>query len=202
MYAMQYELNLPADYDMGVIRKRVADFGTMFDDRTGLGFKAFLIRERGRDGSPVNQYAPFYLWQETGAMAHFLAGGGGFQAIVRDFGRPSVQHWTAVAGARGPSRATPPRAAARRITAIPEDADSTGMGLASRIERESTALAALAQRDGVHTAVLGVDPRHWQLVRFVLWRDAIPRDEDATERYEVLHLSVPDPTRPQNGLLW
>jgi len=27
MYAKQYEITLPADYDMRIIRKRVADFG-------------------------------------------------------------------------------------------------------------------------------------------------------------------------------
>ncbi|GGY97463.1 hypothetical protein [Streptomyces poonensis] len=73
-----------------------------------------VIRERGIDGSPVNQYAPFicgttpvYLWNDTGlpvnytglpvnytglpvnytgAMVHFLVGGGGFQNSIRDFG--------------------------------------------------------------------------------------------------------------------
>jgi hypothetical protein len=34
-------------------------------------------------------------------MAHFLVGGGGFQNIVRDFGRPVVRHWTGVAAVTG-----------------------------------------------------------------------------------------------------
>lgn len=43
----------------------------------------------------------------------------------------------------------------------------------------------------MHTAALAFDPYAWQVVRFVLWADAVAPDEDATERYEVLHLSAP-----------
>jgi Domain of unknown function (DUF4865) len=42
MNAMQYEISLPADYDMGIIRDRVATRGATFDDYPGLGLKAFL----------------------------------------------------------------------------------------------------------------------------------------------------------------
>ncbi|MEV8632977.1 DUF4865 family protein [Streptosporangium sp. NPDC051023] len=191
MYASQYEITLPADYDMRIIRKRVADFGHMLDDRAGLGLKAYTIRERGVDGSPVNQYSPFYLWHETGAMARFLVGGGGFQGIIRDFGRPAAHHWTGVAAVAGPARAAAPRAASRRLTPLPADPDTTGLGLTTRIGEEVEELHALARHGGVHTAALAVDPYHWRLLRFVLWQDAVPREEETTERYEVLHLSAP-----------
>jgi hypothetical protein len=46
MIAMQYQINLPADYDMGIIRTRVARTGHLLDHYPGLGVKAFLIRER------------------------------------------------------------------------------------------------------------------------------------------------------------
>lgn len=113
MYAMQYEITLPADYDMKVIRDRVATRGHLMDAYEGLGLKAFLIRERGLDGSPVNQYAPFYLWDDTGGMNRFLWGGGGFGGIVEDFGRPAVDHWTGVAFGFGAARDAPPRGASR-----------------------------------------------------------------------------------------
>ncbi len=199
---MQYELTLPADYDMDVIRKRVAVGGHVLDDRAGLGLKAYLLRERGVDGSPVNQYAPFYLWNDTGAMTHFLLGGGGFQNIVRDFGRPLVRHWTGVACHAGRARTEVPRAASRLVAPVPvdPDADGSGLGLAAWAEREAAALRELAARDDVHTAALAVDPHHWQAVRFVLWRDAVPaaaeRAEttdipETAERYQVQHLSAP-----------
>ncbi|MFI1994463.1 DUF4865 family protein [Actinoplanes sp. NPDC020271] len=180
MYASQYEITLPADYDMGIIRKRVSVGGHALDDRPGLGLKAYLIRERGVNGSPVNQYAPFYLWNDTAAMAHFLVGGGGFQNIVRDFGRPAVRHWTGVASLAGPGREVAPLAASRRLTPVGTDLD-----------QELSQLRDIARLDGVHTAALAVDPDRWELLRFVLWAGTAAADHDATERYEVLHLSSP-----------
>ncbi|GGR54111.1 DUF4865 family protein [Streptomyces roseolus] len=193
MYALQYEITLPRDYDMEIIRKRVAAGGHLLDDRAGLGLKAYVIRERGIDGSPVNQYAPFYLWNDTGAMAHFLVGGGGFQNIVRDFGLPVARHWTGLACHAGPARAAPPRAASRRVTSLlpVADPDGTGLGLSTLIERESERLRRLGTHEGVHTAALAVDPHHWELLRFVVWADSSAPDEEATERYRVLHLSTP-----------
>ncbi|MEV0027174.1 DUF4865 family protein [Streptomyces atroolivaceus] len=193
MYAKQYEITLPADYDMQVIRTRVADGGHVLDDRAGLGLKAYVIRERGVDGSPVNEYAPFYLWNDTGAMAHFLVGGGGFQNIIRDFGRPAARHWTGIACHAGRARATSPRTASRRLTPIPagSDPDGTGLGLTALIGREVEELRRIAHRKDVHTVALGLDPHDWQLMRFVLWADGADPEEEATERYEVLHLSAP-----------
>lgn len=202
MYAMQYEITLPADYDMAVIRKRVAAAGPVLDDRAGLGLKAYLIRERGAD-SPVNQYAPFYLWNDPGAMAHFLVGRGGFENIIRSFGRPAARHWTGIAVLAGPGRDTVPAAASRRLTGLPADADphDTGLGLAERIDREISQLADIAARDSVHTAALAIDPSTWRLVRFVLGReDAL--DEEATERYEVLHVSSPGLADLPHGRTW
>ncbi|PSJ25272.1 DUF4865 domain-containing protein [Streptosporangium nondiastaticum] len=189
MYAKQYEITLPADYDMGIIRERVAARGHILDDRAGLALKAYVIRERGVNGSPVNQYAPFYLWNDTAAMSHFLVGGGGFEGIVQAFGRPVVRHWTGIAAEAGPARGALPRAASRRLTPLPAE------GLTEAVAAETAALRELAARDGVHTAALAVDPHHWQLLRFVLWAEAVPPGEDATERYEVLHLSAPEPAR-------
>jgi hypothetical protein len=202
LYASQYEITLPADYDMQIIRKRVADFGSLLDDRAGLGLKAYAIRERGVDGSPVNQYAPFYLWNDVGGMGNFLFGGGGFQGIIRDFGRPAAHHWTGVACFAGPARDEAPRAASRRLTPIPVDSETTGLGMSVRIEEEIEALEALAERDSVHTAALAIDPQQWQLLRFVLWQDGVPAGEGATERYEVLHLSAPELSGLPTGRHW
>ncbi|MFD0205056.1 MULTISPECIES: DUF4865 family protein [Saccharothrix] len=201
MYAKQYEITLPADYDMTTIRERVAAGGHALDDRAGLGLKAYVIRERGIGGSPVNQYAPFYLWHDTGAMAHFLVGGGGFQNIIRDFGRPTARHWTGIACHAGPARATTPKAASRLLTPIPADT-ADGSGLAEWIGREAGTARALADRDDVHTVALAFDPHHWQLMRFVLWHNAVAPGEPATERYEVLHLSAPGLAALPAGRAW
>ncbi|GAB2999613.1 DUF4865 family protein [Amycolatopsis acidiphila] len=182
MYAMQYHLTLPADHDMGIIRRRVETRGHRTDDFPGLGLKAYLIRERG-EGSPVNQYAPFYLWHDVGGMSRFLVGGGGFQGIVDDFGRPPVWHWTGIAIERG--RGEVPRSATRETTALLEDVDAA-------VE----ALHELARDERVHTAALAFDPTGWQLVRFVLWTDEAPG------RYQVLHVSAPSLREIPQGRHW
>jgi hypothetical protein len=51
MIIKQYEIALPADYEMRIIRDRVATRGSSFDEFPGLGVKVFLIRERGRHGA-------------------------------------------------------------------------------------------------------------------------------------------------------
>ncbi|MGW4566034.1 DUF4865 family protein, partial [Streptomyces sp. NPDC004561] len=43
MHALQYELTLPADYDMDIVRTRVARVGHLLDDWDGLGLKAWVL---------------------------------------------------------------------------------------------------------------------------------------------------------------
>ncbi|MFI7100655.1 DUF4865 family protein [Streptomyces sp. NPDC050161] len=194
MHAMQYEITLPADYDMEIIRERVRSRGHLLDDFDGLGLKAYGIRERGTDGSPVNAYAPFYLWADPQAMNRFLTGDG-FRGVIRDFGRPVVQHWQGLFHRAGPARATPPLAFSRRTTPLPADADP-----ATAIAGALAGHEELAGTDGVHTTALALDPRHWELVHFTLWADAAPQTVGA--RYQVLHLSAPGIGRLATGRQW
>ncbi|MBO1420407.1 DUF4865 family protein, partial [Streptomyces sp. FH025] len=193
MHAMQYEITLPADYDPGIIRKRVAERGHLLDTHPGLGLKAYLVRERGQDGSPVNQYAPFYLWRTAEGMNAFLWGPG-FRGLSADFGRPAVRHWLGAglsrgAGAQGvrtddartgDTRAEPPTTATRETVRLPEGTDP-----AEAVER---ALAELPTHPDLHTAAVAVDPSRWELLRFALWHGPAPEDVPGT-RYRVLHLS-------------
>ncbi|MFE7526866.1 DUF4865 family protein [Kitasatospora sp. NPDC057542] len=200
MHAMQYEITLPADYDMGVIRKRVADKGHLLDAYPGLGLKAYLVRERGRHGSPVNQYAPFYLWRTAEGMNGFLWGPG-FRGLSADFGRPAVRHWLGAGLAHGASAASapagetagPPTTATRETVRLPEAADP-----AEAVER---ALADLPARPALHTAAVAVDPSRWELLRFALWHGPAPEDAPGV-RYEVLHLSRPELDRLPAGRHW
>ena len=72
MLAMQYSISLPADYDMNSIRDRVAKRGPTYDRHEHLGFKAFLITEKGKGGNQEHSYAPFYVWQAEQGHARFL----------------------------------------------------------------------------------------------------------------------------------
>ncbi|HEY3483509.1 MAG TPA: DUF4865 family protein [Streptomyces sp.] len=199
MHAMNYRITLPADYDMEIIRHRVETKGHLLDGFPGLGLKAFLIRERGVDGSPVNEYAPFYLWNTERGMNSFLWGPG-FQALVDDFGRPVVQHWTGLGFARGPAFARTAGTATRRARSL-----RPGDEPAAAVERALADLAEAAARPGVHSTAVAVDPRHWELVHFTLREDGAPRDapvDDTEEHFQVLHVSAPEMDAIETGRQW
>lgn len=191
MHAMHYEITLPADYDMGIIRDRVATRGHLLDDFPGLGLKAYLMRERGSDDSPVNQYAPFYLWSDPQGMNSFLWGPG-FQGLVDDFGRPAVQHWTGVAYEEGSAAEATPTTAVRRRQRIPGR-----MPLPALVDESVRETARLAGQDGAVCAALAVDPRHWEFVYFSLWAHDAPRAHG--DVYRVLHVSAPERDRLPRG---
>ncbi|MFC9941797.1 DUF4865 family protein [Streptomyces pratensis] len=193
MHAMQYEITLPADYDMEVIRRRVATRGHLLDDFPGLGLKAYLIRERG-DASQVNQYAPLYLWAAPEGMNAFLWGPG-FQGIVDDFGRPAVQHWTGLSYREGVASGARARTAVRHRERI-EDSTRPAVAVEAALEESRR----LAGAPGAVATALAVDPRHWELLHFTLWEHEPPGV--AGDRYEVLHLSSPERDRLGRGRQW
>ncbi|MGI8693771.1 MAG: DUF4865 family protein [Geodermatophilaceae bacterium] len=183
MQAMQYEITLPADYDMDIIRRRVATRAHATDAFGGLGLKAYGIRERGVNGSPVNQYAPFYLWATTAGMTGFLLGAG-FAGLSNDFGRPPVQHWTGLVFEPGPAIDAVPRAASRSTSRVPPDCS-----LDAAVGEAFAGVQAYRETAGVHSTALAVDPLSWELVHFTLWAEVAP--DTSGVRYEVLHLSRP-----------
>lgn len=186
MIAKQYTLPLPADYDMGIIRHRVATRGAPFDDFPGLLLKAFLIREKGKHGGPGNAYAPFYVWRETDGLWDFVAGPG-FRGIVDDFGRPSIRYWIAMDVA---TRTAIDRTRVRAAR-IEESPVAVRTDLVALRRDETAANQAAIDDPTVAARVVAIDPDAWRLVRFTLWscaQDALP---DADGTFEVLHLSAP-----------
>jgi len=194
VHAMQYEVTLPADYDMDVVRARVARVGHALDDWEGLGFKAYLMRERGMWGSPVNQYAPFYLWNTVRGMNSFLWGGG-FQGLSDDFGRPVVRQWTGLAYDEGGAAGAPARVAVRERRPVPEGA--VAGEAAEEAVRETARIAA---RDGAVCAAAAVDTARWELVLFSLWAGDTPEADG--DVFRVLHLSAPERARLPRGRQW
>ncbi|MGC9535791.1 DUF4865 family protein [Streptomyces sp. UG1] len=194
MHAMQYEFTLPADYDMDVIRSRVARLGHLLDDWDGLGVKAYLLRERGVHGSAVNQYAPFYLWNTMAGMNAFLWGGA-FQGPVNDFGRPRVRQWTGLAYEEGSAAGSPAGLAVRRRQPVPE-----GVELAVFMADAAGEAARLAARDGAVLAAAAVDTQAWEAVHFSLWTHDTPKVEG--DVYQVLHLSAPGRGALPRGRQW
>ncbi|WP_309110665.1 DUF4865 family protein [Saccharothrix sp.] len=191
MHAMHYEITLPADYDMSIIHRRVATKGSALDAWPGLACKAYLVRERGVDDSPVNQYSPFYLWRTVEGMNAFLWGPG-FAGLSRDFGRPVVQQWTGLGFEVGDLGVTPTMAT-KETWSVGRDAD-----VAEVVEQ---ALGELKPVEGVHSTALVVDTRAWEFVRFTLWAEE-PTPDVAGIRYRVHHLSRPELADLPTGRLW
>jgi uncharacterized protein DUF4865 len=148
MHLMQYEIEIPAGYD---IRQRIATKGPFTDDYPDLGLKAYCVTE--------THYSPFYFWRQPGGMNQFLFHYGGFHHIVKDFGRPPVRHWMGQEFRRGPAATA--RTATRRTSPYPP-ADST----------------PYAERLGVFASATGIDPHGWQFVEFTLWEDEPPADAE------------------------
>src|SRR5215813_13994241 len=155
MFIMQYQITLPADYDVDVIRQRVASKGPSFDTFEGLGLKCFLIRERGTFGARSNQYAPVYLWPHIDAMWSFLAGPG-FGGIKDSFGAPPVETWPGFAFARS-ARLTDPASITsltREDEILPPDTN-----LIDRRKREiDMAAEAVERTPGLLARAVGLDP--------------------------------------------
>ncbi|TES36997.1 DUF4865 family protein, partial [Staphylococcus epidermidis] len=57
MYAMQYEVKLPSDYDMEIIKKRVRENGFKTDGFEDLIIKAYLISD---EDNITKSYSPLY----------------------------------------------------------------------------------------------------------------------------------------------
>lgn len=182
---MQYPITLPADYDMQIIRERVRTRGSALDDRAGLLCKAYCIRVAGMAGSPVNQYAPFYLWADASAAADFLWHGTGFGGIVRDFGRPEVRTWVPETRVLGAAPATVVTRAVLRTAPLPPDVDL--------VEAAEQLVARVEQRgsdERVHLAVGGIDPAKWEAVEFATLAELDAVDPEYTA-FTVLHVSQP-----------
>ena len=192
MIAMQYPIALPTDYDMGIIRRRVAEKGATFDGRPGLLCKAFLISERSR-GAPLNQYAPFYVWKETEALWDFVAGSG-FDGIVVSFGRPDILTWLPITvEVRQTLRRDAVRSALREDMPIPVDAELP----AFRKTQVEASRSALANDPGIALQVLAANVERWSMVRFTLRYDQSTTIPSGAHAYEVLHFS----THASDGLL-
>jgi hypothetical protein len=180
MIAMQYSFVLPADYDMAIVRERIAAKGKLLDNLPGLVFKAYL--HAGRGAAAENAYAPFYLWRDEEAMHGFL-NGDGFAGVAQAFGWPSVRTWTPWHASVGDD-VRQARHATRAIEPI-----APYSVLAELRERE-LAYALQARERGALAVVIGFEPVNWTIVRLCLWRDAPPAD--AREQvYQVGHLSAP-----------
>lgn len=184
MIAMQYSLSLPADYDMGIIDRRIRDKGPLLDGFPNLKFKAYLRAARGDLGSHENLYAPFYVWDKADGASDFLCGPG-FQALGNDFGWPSVSTWIVWQACAAPE-VRQAKFATREIVPI---------GPHARLEeirrREGDESMDAVARGKALVSVAGFDPTAWMRIRFRLWNTLPePLPTSGVQAYRVGHVST------------
>lgn len=187
MLAMQYNFTLPADYDMSIIRQRIAAKGSLTDDFPGLVFKAYLYgsRDQRRRNARENLYAPFYLWKSNEGMNKFL-GGAGFVALTQSFGWPSVKTWSAWPASLS-ERLAAATCATREIVPIEPHSPLADL---QKAETE-TLWEDMDTRDALG-AVSGFEPTTWTMVRIRLWTEWHERfDRTGLLTYDIGHLSIP-----------
>ena len=181
--AMQYSFALPADYDMGIIERRIVEKGPALDGWPGLRAKAYLSVRRNAT-QHENLYAPFYVWDDATAMSGFLTGRG-FAGVSDAFGWPQVRVWIVCRAwlAREIEQA---KFATREIGPIAPHAS-----LDTLAAQENEAVARAINR-GALAAVAGFEPTSWTYVRFRLWRNS-PEGGDGVALYDVGHVSLGRP---------
>ena len=103
MFIVHYGHRLPANYDIGVIRKRAAERGNLFDAIPELCFKGFLLRERGHYGAISSEYSSLYLWRTDEGFRNFLVDGR-YKSVTDSFGRAAVETRVALDARRGSGR--------------------------------------------------------------------------------------------------
>jgi Domain of unknown function (DUF4865) len=182
MIIAHYGHRLPADYDIAIIRDRVKQRGSLFDDVPELYFKGFLLREHGRYGAIANDYSSLYLWRTDQGFHDFLAGGR-FKSVTDSFGRPQIQTRIALDARKGAGREA--RFLYKDEQDIALDADLT-TAFAAEIERNRE----IAKQPGVVAAAVGVDAQNWKLTR-VLVSEREPSGAVGEEAYQVLYLARP-----------
>lgn len=184
MIAMQYSIVLPADYDMRIIKDRIATKGALLDNFPGLVFKAYLYACKGEAAthSSDNLYAPFYLWENNEAMNRFLSSPG-FAALCEAFGRPEIKVWS-VWGQQLSDRFSDARYATREIVPI-----HPHMSLHATQESES-AMGHAAINQGASVVISAYEPTTWTLLRFRLWRDVPDISRSHIQGYEIGYIAT------------
>lgn len=185
MLAMQYRFTLPVDYDMGIIRQRVAEKGHALDQHSPLGLKAYLVSAR-EQGDQENRYAPFYLWHQPEGLRDFLLSPG-FSGLTQSFGWPVVRSWPALLALQHQAGFLQAGHATCQSVAL---APFTDLAQLAREERQRAA-QDIAQRQAL-LALTVLESAHWTLLRFRLLAERPAWSAD-TDRYQVLHLSCPQP---------
>ncbi|GLC78335.1 DUF4865 family protein [Lacrimispora brassicae] len=183
MIAMQYNISLPSDYDMEIIKKRTQDNGNKTDGFLDLKMKAYLIAEKGKHANYENQYAPFYLWEKEGGMNHFLLDGY-FNNILKSFGWTQVHHWVVLH--EQIRKTSEPQYAIIQKIPIPPYTDFSAM-----CENESENFTSWIADIGTTAYITAYNPFTWELCHYHMTTDLemLKKMAKGCLIYDVYHIS-------------
>lgn len=162
MLAMQYSISLPTDYDMRSIRDPVAKRGPTYDMLGHLGFKAFLITEKGerwKSGEQLcailhlagaTRHARFLVWRQV-------------QRAYRVCWPASRKVWAIIDVGAGNSSQRPTYATHELVHLAPRSILYALRSAELAAQRETLQLPL------VHARAVAFDPSTWTLVRLTLW---------------------------------
>lgn len=181
MLAMQYSILLPGNYDSALVRERVNNRKSLFDEHDGLVHKSFLYNEAD------NLYAPFYVWKDVVEAQKFLFADL-FKGVIDTFSRCRVRSWFSTDMVYG-NRALQPTYALREVDIVPTEAR-----LDAFLAQEKEAQSRLLTNPNLYMHVVALDADRWEILRYSLWKDAASAEKplaDSYLSYEVLHVSEP-----------
>ncbi len=182
MLIAHYAHRLPATYDLGLIRTRVRERGTLWSAVPELTFKAFLVREAGRYGAAANEYSSLYLWRRDDAFRDFLVDGR-FKVVTDAFGRPPIRTWVGLEARRGSGSEA--RFASIQEADLPVDTDLT-----DALAAEAAWCREVSTEPDVVVATAGLDAGSWRALRVVV-TESEPDGKTPGTWYEVGHLAQP-----------
>jgi len=181
--AMQYGFTFPADYDMDIIRQRIANRGAMLDGFKGLCFKSYLFTVRGTAGAEFNRYAPFYLWADSSGMHAFLSSSG-FAGLVADFGRPQVRIWSVAEAFQSDSVRN------ARWATIGQSRIDEKDSLQAIKSGGNAQVQGAGEAPGTLARVKGFDPAAWTALDFRLWARMPKALEADTQCWELGYVAL------------
>ena len=183
MIAMQYNIILPSDYDVNIIKRRIRDNGNKTDGFPGLKLKAYLIAEKGKYNNYENQYAPFYLWEQEDGMNKFLLDGY-FNNILNSFGWTRVLNWVVLH--EQVKKTVEPQYAAIQTISVPVYSDLTVIG-----NNEKEHFYKLKTDDSLTAYVAAYNPCSWEICHFLMATspDLLKNSAKNSLIYDVHHIS-------------
>lgn len=182
MIGMQYKINLPADYNMNIIRERVKNNGNKTDNFDSLKFKFYLISEKNQNNNIKNSYSPLYLWKDELGMNKFLFDGF-YDNILNSFGWQNINIGIPLIMNFNKD--------IKKSKYVIEFSENIKPG-ESLIKIKETILEKVSSFDSNLDFLLLYNPDNWTYNTFLFLENINENYDNRTAIYDILHISTND----------